>query len=115
MIRGRPLYLNGNDDEPEHALTRKNTSTGAVEPATGLAGMVFYLAATHGGATIHASLSKGATERGTLGIYYAVFEGSDLDAQLDNVTYKGKDVFQRFGNQSDVDYWVVRKVLEFRP
>jgi hypothetical protein len=115
MIRGRPIYLNGNDDEPEHALTRKATATGAEEAATGLTSLTFYLSATPGGSAIHGSLSKTASERGALGIYFAVFEGTDLHTQLNSATYIGKDVYQRFGNASDVDYWVVRRVVALRP
>jgi hypothetical protein len=115
VIRGRPIYLNGNDDEPEHVLTRKAAATGVEEPAAGLTGLTFYLAATPGGAAIHASVSKSATERGVLGVYFAIFEGADLQTQLNSATYKGKDIYQRFGNQADVDFWVIRKVLEFRP
>jgi hypothetical protein len=115
MFRGRPLYLIGNDDEPEHAITRKNATTGLTEAATGLTGLTFHLAATVGGAAIHANLSKTATERGTTGIYYAVFEGTDLDTQLDNATYKGRDVYQCFTDGANVNFWVARKVVEFRP
>ena len=115
MIRGRPLYLNGNDDEPEKTVTRKNATTGAKEAATGLVGLTFRLAATPNGSAIHASLSKSALERGTLGIYYAVFEGADLDAQLDSDTYKGKDVYEIFGDGANVNIVTVRRVEEHRP
>ncbi len=115
MIRGRPLYLNGNDDEAELTLTRKNATTGAEEAATGLTGLTVYLSATPGGSAIHASLSKSLAERGTTGIYFAVFEGTDLDTQLDNSTYRGKDVYMRVGDAANVDRWIVRKVVEFAP
>jgi len=113
MIRGRPIYLGGNDDEPEKAVTRKNVDTGDVEALSGVTVFTFFLAATKTGAAIHASLSKPAVERGTLGVYWAVFEGTDLVTHL--TAYVGLDIFERFGNQADVDFVVVRKVLAVRP
>ena len=112
-MRGEPLYLDGNDDEPETTLTRKNATTGASEPATGLAGLTFRLAATRNGAAINAALSKSATERGALGVYYATFECSDLTTQL--AAYVGKDVFQVFGDGTNVNFSIARKVLAVRP
>ena len=117
MKRGAPLYLNNNDDEPEAALTRKNTLTGVVEAATGLTGLAFKLSATPTGAAIHASLSKNATERTApnLGTYFAVFEGVDLHTQLNSATYIGRDVYQSLSDGTNVHYVVARKVIEVRP
>lgn len=116
MIRGKPLYLNNNDDEPEKAVTRKNTATGATEAATGLTGLTFRLAATPTGAAIHANLSKTATERAsTPGTYFAVFEGTDLHTQLNSATYIGRDVYEIFSDGANVNYVVARKVVEVRP
>ena len=115
MIRGRPLYLNNNDDEPEKALTRKNATTGVTEAATGLTGLTFLLSATSTGTAIHASLSKSATERGALGIYFAVFEGTDLHTHLNSATYVGKDVFEIFSDSANVHYVVARRVVAVRP
>lgn len=115
MEKGLPLYTDGNDDEPEATARRKNSATGAKEPATGLVGLKFRLAAAAGGAAIHANLDVAATERGTTGIYAGVFQGSDLQAQLGNATYWDKDVVQIFGNGADVNYSVVRRVLRYRP
>ena len=108
LPRGAPLYLDGNDAEPEAIVTRKNATTGATEAATGLAGLTFRLSATPNGTAIHANLSKSATERGTLGIYYATFEGSDLTAQL--ATYVGKDVYQTFGDGANLNRTRPRRV-----
>ena len=111
--RGWPLYLGGNDDEPEKLVRRKNAATGALEVATGLTGLTFFLSATEAGATIHASLSKPATERGATGKYFAIFEGTDLAAHL--ASYAGQDVFEVFGNGQDVNYVTRRAVVAVRP
>jgi hypothetical protein len=112
-MRASPIYLDGNDDEPEETLTRKVAATGATEAATGLTGLTFKLSATRNGAAINAALSKSASERGTLGIYYATFEGADLTAQLG--TYVGKDIYQTFGDGANVNFTVARRVIGVRP
>lgn len=86
----RRLYLD-NDDEPETAITRKNTTTGVVEAAAGLT-VTVHLSLSKDGAAIDASLNKSATERTSkAGTYFAIFEGSDLRthlaAQVENVLY----------------------------
>lgn len=111
--RGRPLYLGGNDDEPEKAVTQKNAATGAKEVATGLVGLTVFLSATEDGAAIHASLSKAVTERGATGKYFAIFEGTDLNTHL--AAYAGEDVFEVFGNGQDVNYVTRRAVVAVRP
>jgi hypothetical protein len=111
--RGQPLYLGGNDDEPEKLVRKKNAATGALEVATGLGGLLFFLAATETGGAIHASLSKAATERGATGKYFAVFEGSDLATHL--AALAGQDVFEVFGNGQDVNYVTRRAVVAVRP
>lgn len=113
--RGRPIYLD-NDDVPEYYATRKNTSTGAVEAATGLANQVVKLCATEGGSAIHANLTKTTTERASApGYYFATYEGDDLRAQLGSATYIGKDVFESFGDGTNLLVWEARKVLATRP
>jgi hypothetical protein len=112
-MRGEPLFIDGNDDEPEVTLTRRNTSTGADEAATGLTGLAFRLSASRNGAAIHSSLSKTAAERGTPGIYYATFEGSDLTTQL--AAYAGRNVYQIFGDGSNINHSIARKVYAVRP
>ena len=112
-MRSSPLYLDGNDDEPEITLTRKVAATGLTEAATGLTGLTVRLSATPNGTAINAALSKSATERGTLGVYRATFEGSDLTAQL--ATYAGKDVYQTFGDGLNVNFTVARRVIGVRP
>lgn len=112
-MRADPIYLDGNDDEPEATATRRNATTGASEAATGLLGLTFRLSATRGGSAIHANLSKSATERGTLGVYYATFEGVDLTAQL--ASYVGKEVHQTFGGGASLNFTVARKVIGVRP
>ena len=111
-IRGAPLYLNGNDDEVLLYLDKLDTvSPPQRTPATGLTGLTVLLSATETGAAINAALSKSLTEIGSTGYYTAVFEGSDVDAQLDNATYRGKDVYQIAGNGSDINIVTVRRVL----
>ena len=114
-MRGAPLYVDGNDDEAEATVSRTNATTGLEEAATGLTGLTFRLSATRGGATIHATLSKSATERGTTGVYFAIYEGSDLTAQLANATYIGKDIYEVFGDGANVNTNVVRRVMRHRP
>lgn len=112
-MRAEPIYLDGNDDEPQHAVTRRNATTGADEAATGLTGLTFRLSATRNGAAIDASLSKTATERSTTGIYYATFEGADLATYL--AAYVGRNVYQIFGDASNVNYSLSRPVVAVRP
>lgn len=113
--RGNPIYLD-NDDVPEYYATRKNTSTGAVEAATGLVAQIIKLCATEGGAAIHGTLSKTATERASSpGYYYAQYEGDDLRTQLGSATYIGKDVFESFGDGTNLLVWQARKVIANRP
>lgn len=72
-----------NDFEPEKDITRKNTTTGAIEAATGLTGLTARISATDGGSTIHASLSVSVTERSAkAGTYSAIFQGDDLRTHL---------------------------------
>jgi len=111
--RGAPLYLGGNDDEPEKLVRQKNAGTGALEVATGLVGLTFRLAATESGGAIHASLNKVATERGVTGKYFAIFEGTDLATHL--APFVGGDVFEVFGNGQDVNYVTRRAVVAVRP
>jgi len=77
----RRLYLD-NDDEPEVDITRKNTTTGVVEAATGLA-VTVHLSKTKDGTAIDSTLNKSATERSSkAGSYFAIFEGDDLRTHL---------------------------------
>lgn len=62
-------------------LTRTNATTGAEEPATGLA-LTGWLAATEGGAAIHAALSVALTERGTSGTYAGTIDETALATHL---------------------------------
>lgn len=113
MQRGRPIYLGGNDFECVNNLTRRAVTTGLLEPAIGLT-LSAFLSATPTGATIDGSLSKAATERSsTPGEYFAIMEGTDLVAQL--ASYDGKDVYEIFGNQADVNYVTAHQVRAVRP
>jgi hypothetical protein len=113
--RGPPIYLD-NDDIPEYYAERKNASTGAWEPAAGLSSQVVKLCATEGGSAIHATLTKTTTERASApGYYYAQYEGDDLRTQLGSATYIGKDVFEAFGDGTNLLVWAARKVFATRP
>ena len=111
-MRGKPIYLDANDDEPEYALTTPDPTTGDPIPATGIANLVFRLSATRDGAAI-GSLSVPAVERTGLGRYYGLFAGAALAAQL--VPYTGKDVYQTFTDGVHVTYTVARRVTAVRP
>ena len=86
------IYL-GETDEPEFAVTRKNTATGAEEAATGLTLTVYY-AATKTGSAIHSTMSATMTERSsTPGTYYARITGSDKTTQL--TAYLNQTIWRR--------------------
>lgn len=99
MTAENAVYLD-NDFEIEVALQRKNSTTGDLEPATGLT-LTGRLSATDGGATIHASLSVNLTERGTTGIYAGVLNGEDLRTQL-AAAYVGQPVWLVAGDGTNV-------------
>jgi hypothetical protein len=101
-----------NDWELEYAATRKNASTGALEPATGLAGLTGRLSATDGGATIHATLSVSLSERGTTGIYFGVLQGDDLRVQL--AALVNTIVYEVFGDGVNVLTSIPRLVAAVR-
>lgn len=94
------LYFN-NDDEFEFYVSRRNSSTGAVEPAAGIAGMTCRVSATETGSAIHANLSVSAAERASApGYYYGVFQGSDIATQL--AALAGKTVYRQLVNGTDI-------------
>lgn len=93
------IYLD-NDYEAEYTLTRKNTDTGADEAATGLSSLTVRISATDGGAAIGA-LSVSASERGSLGIYYGIFDGDALRTAL-AASYIGLRVWVVFGDGTNV-------------
>ena len=102
-----------NDYEMEVALSRKNATTGLLEPATGLTGLTFWLSATDGGATIHATLSVSAAERaGAPGVYSAILQGTDLRTHL--ASYVGARVWEVFGDGANIDTSIARKVVDPR-
>ena len=93
------IYLD-NDYEAEYTVTRKNANTGADEAATGLTGLTARISATDGGAAIGA-LTGSASERGTLGIYYKIFDGDALRTALATL-YVGVRVWIIFGDGTNV-------------
>ena len=87
-----PIYLH-ETDEPEIYVSRKNASTGADEPATGLTTLAVTYAATEEGSAIHSSLSKTLAERAqNPGTYYASILGTDKAAHLS----VGDTVYRRY-------------------
>jgi len=93
------LYLD-NDLEVQYTITRRATTTGAIQAAAGLTGLTCHLAATPQGAAIHADLSVSAAERSaTAGTYYALFEGDELTTHL--TSYANRTVFAVLTNNND--------------
>ncbi len=94
------VYTDGNDQEFEYELDRKNATTGLAEDAAGLSGITCHYALTKTGATIHASLSVSASERGSTGRYYGVHQGSDLTTNL--AAYEGRRIFRVLVKGTDI-------------
>lgn len=85
-----PLYLH-ETDEPEFFVERRNATTGAWEPATGLLTLAVTLAATEEGSAIHSTLSQTLVERSASpGVYYATITGTNKAAHLsvDQTVYR---------------------------
>ncbi len=100
-----------NDFEFDMRLSRKNTNTGALEPAAGLTGCYFWFSATDAGAEIHADVKIAATERSsTPGAYYAICDGDDIRAKLASYS----SVFEVFGDSLNVFTSIQRKVVATR-
>jgi len=113
VTMARTIYLN-NDDEFEFYVTRRNTSTGLVEPAASIAGMTCLLSATKTGTAIDASLEVSAVERASSpGYYYGVMQGSDFNTYL--ATYVGRTVFRVLKNGSDIVAYTRVTVKAERP
>ena len=106
------VYVDGNDAEFEYELDQKNATTGLPEAATGLTGLSCYYSATKTGATIDASLSVAASERGTTGRYFGVHQGSDLTAHL--TTFIGRRVFRVLAKGTDIHAYTTVTVVEAR-
>ena len=99
-----------NDYEFEAKLTRKNTTSGQLEAAAGLAGLFFWFSATDQGAEINAAVKKAATERsGAAGVYFAIAEGNDLRTYLASIG-DGGAVFEVFGDGTNV-YTSIQRVV----
>lgn len=104
-----------NDHEFIWSGVRRNSSTGASEPATGLI-VTAHISATDGGAAIDADLAKSLTERSSQpGEYYAVVDGDALREHLDgDPSLVGLTVWEVFGDGVNVQYSVPRKVVARR-
>jgi len=90
------------DFEAEVKITRKNATTGKEEAATGLSGVQFRISATETGGAI-GSLTANASERGTTGRYYAVFDTGALVTALITGSYLGKHVYLIPSKSGDFD------------
>lgn len=106
MTAARDLNIYS-DFEAEVKLTRKNATTGNTEAATGLTAVTFRFAATTIGAAI-GSMTASASERGTTGRYYAVFDTGSMVTDL--LTYLGKAVYLIVSKSGDID----REVASYR-
>ena len=106
------VYTDGNDQEFEYELDQKNASTGLAEAATGLSGLTCHYATTKTGATIDASLSVAASERGTTGRYFGVHQGSDLTTHL--AALEGQRVFRVLVKGTDIHAYTTVLVLAER-
>lgn len=89
------------DFEAEVLITRKNATTGRSEPATGLTSVQFRISATETGAAI-GSLTANASERGTTGRYYAIFDTAALVTAL-VASHMGKHVYLIPSKSGDFD------------
>jgi hypothetical protein len=94
-----PTIYGGNGYEFEHPITKRDDTTGARVPATGLAGLTGHVSATEGGPAIHATLSTALQERSAKpGTYFGRLLGSNINAHL----------FPASGTNYDGQYvWVV--------
>lgn len=71
------------DFTPNVDILRQASTTGEYEEYAGITGVTMHLATDEGGAAIHASLSKSATERSAKpGRIYATFDVADLQTHL---------------------------------
>lgn len=93
-------------------MTRKNSATGTLEPATGLTGLSARLSLTDAGAAIHATMSVNLTERGATGIYAGVIQGDDLRTQL--AALVGTVLYEVFGDGTNVLTSIPRLVSAVR-
>ena len=89
------------DFEAEARITRKNTTTGATEAATGLTGLTARIAATPTGAAIGA-LTVSLAERGSTGIYSGILDTAALVTAL-GTTYLNTTVYVIYAKTGDVD------------
>jgi hypothetical protein len=71
----------------EAKLTQRNTQTTRPEPATGLATVQGWIAATRTGAALHGSLQVAMPEAtGALGTYVGILGGDVIEARFDDAT-----------------------------
>ena len=89
------------DFEAEVKVTRKNSSTGVTEAATGLTGMTARIAATPTGTAL-GSLTVSLTERGTTGIYAGVLDTAALVTAL-AASYLNQTVYVIYSKSGDID------------
>jgi hypothetical protein len=83
----------GNGYEFEYPIVKKDDTTGAKVPATGLVGLTGRIAAEENGPPIHATLDVGLTERSAKqGTYFGRILGSNIVAHL-SPDYDNKYVY----------------------
>lgn len=113
VLRGRPIFLGGNDDYVLKYLDKVDTSNPPNRTAaTGLTGLTALISATPTGSAINATLSKSVSELSTTAYYAATFEGSDIVTHL--TAYAGIDVYEIFGDASNINIVTARRVMAVR-
>lgn len=105
------IYFN-NDRLVRWQARKRDLSTNLPIAATGLSGVIAFLAATKGGATIHATLSISLTEIGTTGFYAGTIDATAINAHL--TSYIGGTVWECIQKANDFEEWREVSVLQYR-
>ncbi len=110
-------FYKDNDYEFEFVVTRKRTADGELEPADGLTGLLAWVSAWDGGATIHADLSVAALPRsGNTNTYFGMIPGSAITERLFGApSYDGLPVYIRFrGTAQNINVSIPRRAYAVR-
>lgn len=102
-----PAVHNMFADQPyeyEIDLTKKRGTDGEVIPASGLLDVVMTVAASSGGAPIHADLTVPMAERSAVpGRYFGVEPTSAINARLKGTYNRRKIYIRPFSSSTDID------------
>jgi hypothetical protein len=103
----------GNSWEFIYTGYRRNTETGAREPATGLTGLQAWFSAEEDGEEINAALVADLAARSeNTNQYFAILSGNLLDEHL--ADYAGEIIYEVFSDGETVLYSTPRKVVSVR-